>query len=751
MQQKRDYWMEWFLVLVVLLLVCIRNSYSESPHVFTTDPMQALTNQAFSVLLSGLLVVIAGIAGLLFFRRKSILCRRTGLGWGTAFFAIGAVATCVFASDKRSAMTAGLTLAVPMAVALALIGLLHSRQRIKLVLMVITSLGFVNVYQCYEQAGTSNALMIEQYEEDPLSQLGPLGIEPGSFQHMLYEHRLYGRDVKGFFTTGNSAGSFFILVLSAVGCLWSLLPQKNGFFSFIKNNVLFLILLGGIVTGLLLTHSKGAIIAVALGSVGYLLLRFFRPILFPCRYPILILSIVAGMVLTVGIFYYGFTHDRLPGGNSMLVRWQYWRASIRMICDHPLIGVGGGNFRHWYPHYKIPAALETVHDPHNFLLSLWTQFGLLGLAGFLSAVLWPLADLIFGRVRGNSGNVENRAMGPFILVIGSLLAIGMVVIRPFFMEGQATQTQEYRSFVQLYLYGFPAFVFFAGFFLLWFGFHIGGSDTDRKTTHGVIILACGLAAFLLANMIDFAIFEPGIYLTFWILLACLIALRRNEDSSNEATLSLHPGIRYTGLGLVLAGSLAVLFWMVVPVVRAGWLEQLSNRQRDNAHALLTEAGSIDPYDPEPVRRNAKLYLWDYEQTGNREMLENAANLFLSAKARNPAGFKDDSQLAWIYQKMAENRTDQQKKDYLAKAYGHASSAVGKYPGSAKLHIELADLAVKLGQSEQALNHYRQAVQIEDAFRDMFRNMYPGRDIQSRLGEENYQWAKRMIEELTSGL
>ena len=79
----------------------------------------------------------------------------------------------------------------------------------------------------------------------------------------------------------------------------------------------------------------------------------------------------------------------------MLVRWQYWQASAKMYADHFLTGVGPGNFAYFYPRYKLPAALETVTDPHNFLLTILTQFGPLGLVGFLALIFVPLWKIIF--------------------------------------------------------------------------------------------------------------------------------------------------------------------------------------------------------------------------------------------------------------------------------------------------------------------------------------------------------------------
>ena len=95
----------------------------------------------------------------------------------------------------------------------------------------------------------------------------------------------------------------------------------------------------------------------------------------------LIIAVVLLVIITwrrQWLVWYGITHDTLPGGKSMLVRWEYWVGAARIYAAHPLTGAGPGSFADYYPTYKIPAALETVKDPHNFILSILTQYGPLG-------------------------------------------------------------------------------------------------------------------------------------------------------------------------------------------------------------------------------------------------------------------------------------------------------------------------------------------------------------------------------------
>ena len=115
-----------------------------------------------------------------------------------------------------------------------------------------------------------------------------------------------------------------------------------------------------------------------------------------------LLLAVAGSGMVVN---YGLTNGRLPGGNSMLVRWQYWDASGKMYADHLLTGVGPGNFAHFYPHYKPAAASESVSDPHNFLLSILTQYGPIGLIGFLAMICIPLWTIL----SGSKGNCSSES------------------------------------------------------------------------------------------------------------------------------------------------------------------------------------------------------------------------------------------------------------------------------------------------------------------------------------------------------
>ncbi|MGZ9166332.1 MAG: O-antigen ligase family protein, partial [Anaerolineales bacterium] len=70
--------------------------------------------------------------------------------------------------------------------------------------------------------------------------------------------------------------------------------------------------------------------------------------------------------------------------------------AIMMFRDHPLIGVGTGNFNENYQNYARRLGIEVRRDPrsaHSLYLEVAAERGLLGLAVFfaiLSSVYWSL-------------------------------------------------------------------------------------------------------------------------------------------------------------------------------------------------------------------------------------------------------------------------------------------------------------------------------------------------------------------------
>jgi O-antigen ligase len=744
---------EYVLLTLCLCVIALRITYTEGPAAQSTTAAN-LNDNFYSLSVSAALFLSFVFWFICGFCSKRFLYRFTAMEIGLCLFCIAAVIAGFAASNKRAAITDAVCLITPVLMAVLLVQILDSPSKIKLVLAVIAALGVVSACQCAEQLFVSNQGMIAQYKEAPATILEPLGIQSGSFQQFLFEHRLYSRDVRGFFTNGNSAGSFAILASFATIALFidkfkNRQSQPSGPLSLIMCGVAVAV----VVFGLIITRSKGAIAASLIAAGMFVAFLYFGNWLKMHKKAILLVCLLFLIAVGCAAVTYGLAHDRLPGGNSMLVRWQYWLAAAKMYADHPFTGVGPGNFAHFYTHYKPAAALESVADPHNFLLSILTQYGPLGLIGFLAMLFIPLWKSFPGRA-GLSPQVQSQLPFRTLAIIYLLvLSAVLLLIRPLIMHTPLGNTFEVVLYLIFTLYIAPVTAFAVGFWLLTTDTKSRATSHDSQVTYISAALFCAVLGLLLHNLIDFAIFEPPVFTAFCAIVACLIAsdFQQNSRPSFAIKPPLPIRIILAASGMVLIGGF--FNYALVPVSKTSTRNQQAVRQGqpfEYAHQLLYQAAEQDPLDPTASNLNGRLYLQHYNETPNAQpaLLKKAEACFFTAIARDNADFKNYEKLSEVYTLLAKNSPKQEKIGWLNYAIDNLWSAVERYPTSDRLRFELAETAEQLGKTDIAVAQYEKAVEIEDAYRNQFEIMYPGREIFSRLGEEKYENAKQRIKSLS---
>lgn len=192
--------------------------------------------------------------------------------------------------------------------------------------------------------------------------------------------------------------------------------------------------LGLVSVALLLTESRGGIVALAVTSVAVAVYAG------PLRARALA---VLCCVVALGITYYAFvappesltriTHFSAGGGTG---RSDLWSIAIEMWRDRPLAGVGAGNFQIVEPRYAVDAVnlarvdlvIDTPKVAHNTYLHVLTELGLIGLAAVVFTIVAALraatrAVSRFARSESIRGELIARS-----LVIG---AIGMLAAFTF--------------------------------------------------------------------------------------------------------------------------------------------------------------------------------------------------------------------------------------------------------------------------------------------------------------------------------
>lgn len=188
--------------------------------------------------------------------------------------------------------------------------------------------------------------------------------------------------------------------------------------------------------GLALTFSRGALIALAAGIAVVLVMR---------RLWTWLLLLLAGGIgaVVVGVVLFPDRFTDAGGAGAEPTRFTIWRASWRMIVDHPLFGVGPDQFLYQYSRrYIEPAGWPeryTSH-PHNLVMDVWLRLGALGLAS--------MATLATGLAWWTKRHVaairrDPWAMGALAALVGGV-AHGMVD-NGFFLPDLATLTWAFAA------------------------------------------------------------------------------------------------------------------------------------------------------------------------------------------------------------------------------------------------------------------------------------------------------------------
>jgi O-antigen ligase len=746
-------YLEYTLFVVCLCVIALRTTLTESPSAQSANQPINLSSSVYSLSISAVLIFSLVLWFLCSLLSSRFSYRFAGIEIGLVLFCVSAAVSGLAAPDKRMAINDFTVLVAPILMALLLVQILNSPSKIKLVLVFVAALGIVSTYRCWEQH-SDNERLIEFYKQDPAAVLTQQHIVPNSLKHFQFEHRLYSKDISGFFTTSNSAGSFALLASFTVIALFidrfkNRSSDPLRFAWLITSGIAVAV----VISGLVITASKGAIGAALAAAAMFAAYLCFGSRLSKHRKTILVFCLLLGLAGSCAIAWYGTTHGRLPGGKSMLVRWQYWHAAARMYADHSFTGVGPGNFANFYPRYKPAAALETVADPHNFVLTILTQYGPVGLIAFLAMIFMPLwivsspsSAICPPELRQPQPSFKKLAIVLAIIVSAALLFIRPIV---FPMPPAASPQEKFAGILILYI--MPVVVFIAGFLL------VAAGERPTKSSGASIATAalfCAVLGVALHNLVDFAIFEPGVSTAFWALIACLIAMDYQQKSRRQ--LALKPTVFMKILSPAAAALIiwACLNYALVPVAKSiGKIRQAEDAasigEFEMAHNLLAAAAKDDPLSPTPSLLNGRLYLQRFleSQPGQIDLLKKSEKNLHEAVKRNKVDSESFEHLGDVYNQWAEVSTPDRNR-LLTDALGNFGHAVVLYPGDARLRIKLAEIAEKSGKTSFALQQYKKAVEIEDAYRQQFRIMYPDREVFSRLGEEKYQFAKQRLKFLS---
>lgn len=98
-----------------------------------------------------------------------------------------------------------------------------------------------------------------------------------------------------------------------------------------------------------------------------------------------------------------------PTNFSLVERMAHWQAGLEMGLDHPVVGVGPGNYEEAYPSYFIEPWAEPLGHAHNYYVNIFAEMGVVGLAAFLAFIAAIFVRIIQGIRRVGRGDDISRA------------------------------------------------------------------------------------------------------------------------------------------------------------------------------------------------------------------------------------------------------------------------------------------------------------------------------------------------------
>ncbi|MCA1841832.1 MAG: O-antigen ligase family protein, partial [Actinobacteria bacterium] len=230
---------------------------------------------------------------------------------------------------------------------------------------------------------------------------------------------------------GNANDLAFILATTLPLSLWLLLRTRR------SGKVLVAGMLGVISAGVVLSFSRGALLglAVALAFYGVTERRHAR--LFLTGGLVIVVSTVVLVHTNTKVVTRGLNAKGHVAQYNVDTRLVAWSGALQLAADHPLVGIGPGNFGEYY--YELtdsPPTVERLRVTHDAYLDVAAELGFTGVVLFLGYLA-----ISFSRL----SQAVRRRLGPPGLA--PLVRAAMVVA----LVGMLTHSEEY--FAPIWLLG----------------------------------------------------------------------------------------------------------------------------------------------------------------------------------------------------------------------------------------------------------------------------------------------------------
>lgn len=714
------------LLLVVAMRPLLSETYDSSLHSIAKVVGTAGASTPATTAWFDFAIWLAALLAVLSKRLQRKRWRLTGIEVGAALMIVAAIVSTLYASNKRLAINASCDWLTAIVLLMALANLCRTRLRIALLLAVLAASGITTAARCGMQVGVEFAETQQVYEESKDQFWAQQGVELDDPRVILFEKRMAAQEASGFFPHSNTTGSWLGLSGFAVLAVGMFLGNKRG--------LRFALYVVGIVllAMILVTGSKAALAA---GVLALVLLALLIVIQQSLRRQWLIGFIGAwiGVLIALGLgLSAGLKHGTLPG-DSLAFRWNYWQVSSEITKDQPWTGTGALNFDRAYLMHKPIDYPEEIKDPHNFVVSVFTQWGIPGGVGLIFGLLG--ASYVAARTWAKhlsenkpdppaAKNNDNYAKRWIVAGVVGFVLLRLWLLRDLMIRDVAGQAYV---FFDIGSYGLIWCVCFAA--IVWLL-----RNTDEEAGDGYrLACLCGVVAFMLHNLVGISFFFPGTLTPFMAMGALLLADLREDEEKKPSI-----GQRMLPIVVLTVGLMVVMVILLLPV---GQTSHLLNQARGSSNSSAikgyTAAAEADPFDPTPYEELANRFV--YLDVPDR--LARAVEAMHHAISRDPLQVGLYRTLTKLYVMRFGSTRDNAD---LAMAVDVARQVVRLYPASPDDQAVLADVFY-IGAMRQknpdaaglAIEYYRYALKLDEARPEYELRRWPVRrkmEIDGRIHE-----------------
>jgi len=591
-------------------------------------------------------------------------------------FILASFVTVFFASNKRIALVGWMEQSAFVLAGYMALHLCAVRWRFVLVLVLLAALGVTMAGKGLWEFFVEVPTRAQQWQEQGPQLLAAQGFAEGSPSAIAMEHRWLDPTPLGFTALSNVFASVLLLVIMGMlGLGLALLGQaRNQRPTFLKTRkkgeihaptviaAAVLSLVVPLAAVLATTRSRGGLVCTGLAVVALpVLWRYRRALTAHWKRALLATACVLAIVLG-SVVVYGIRHQGLPV-KTLTFRWLYWTASMEIVKDHPLTGVGWGNFGSAYLPVRDVRGEEAVRNPHNLIVHSLVEQGIPAGTLYLAIVGGFLVVMARPRARGEGVSPSClTGVSPTAPPLGDSLPRIRLVMLLLAVLPAVVMARAYFSVSAPAIFDVIPWTVLTGIALVAAFFAarpLASPDADLSIAR--VALALGAVAFVFHDMINFCLFQPSTAAMFWLVAGAAGGMgtacgagaspaRSEKPHGQDAHATVVPPSKASIGGLLLAGLLMAAAIVAVPLVwwpiyhRSDLTDQMLHalraRRVQYALSLASQACQADTLDPVTADDAARLFDMFARVQGNAQSThKQALELADQAIARDPQSAK----------------------------------------------------------------------------------------------------------------